>query len=574
MLERRFWWVIAGVAGLLAAVQILSIRQEAQTWDEGFEIVGGYQYLTTGEYRTSLENPPLERILEAVPLLFLRPDLKGAALQANNTMGTDVDAGVEFLYHNRLPADTILFAARFPMILVTVGLVCVLAAWCRKQFGAAVGIVAALLFSLDPTVIAHGRYVKNDMTVTATAFLAVIAWDWFLTTGKRAALVWSGVALGLALGSKYSAVFLLPVFMFLYVVREWRGFSFARGLREFAVVGGLAGAVILILYAPYAGALLPGGVGSAGAPLRDVVNQSTAFGRRLAWLGSRLGWRSHPYLTGLTTFAAHGGGTHPAYLWGQHGLSGWWYYFPFAFAVKTPVAVLAAVILLIALAMLRLRWKQIRGAPLVWFSLLAPIVFYGALSSAGHVDIGLRHILPVYPFFYAALAAGLAGRRPGSLRTAALVVIVIAAAVESLAAFPYYTAFFNVAVGGPKNGPKYLVDSNLDWGQDLKRLGQFSVAHGSAGQPARLCVSYFGTAPAWYYLPGGSNFPSREALRKGADWDCQFAAVSVTPLEGVYVPVEQFAWLRDVPPFERVGYSIYVWDTRDPALAAAVARPH
>src|SRR5277367_665594 len=191
MLERRFWWVIAGVAGLLAAVQILSIRQEAQTWDEGFEIVGGYQYLTTGEYRTSLENPPLERILEAVPLLFLRPDLKGAALQANNTMGTDVDAGVEFLYHNRLPADTILFAARFPMILVTVGLVCVLAAWCRKQFGAAVGIVAALLFSLDPTVIAHGRYVKNDMTVTATAFLAVIAWDWFLTTGKRAALVWS-----------------------------------------------------------------------------------------------------------------------------------------------------------------------------------------------------------------------------------------------------------------------------------------------------------------------------------------------------------------------------------------------
>src|ERR1700691_262143 len=163
MLERWFWGAIAVVAGLLATVQILSIRQEAQTWDEGFEIVGGYQYLTTGEYRASLENPPLERILEAIPLLFLRPDLKGAALEAHNTAASDVDAGVEFLYHNRIPADTILFAARLPMIAVTVGLVGVLAGWCRRRFGAAVGIAAALLFSLDPTVIAHGRYVKNDM---------------------------------------------------------------------------------------------------------------------------------------------------------------------------------------------------------------------------------------------------------------------------------------------------------------------------------------------------------------------------------------------------------------------------
>jgi len=121
------------------------------------------------------------------------------------------------------------------MIAVTAGLVCVLAAWCRKRFGAAVGIVAALLFSLDPTVIAHGRYVKNDITVTATAFLAVIAWEWFLNTGKGRALIWSGLALGLALGSKFSAVFLLPVFLVLYFLSEVQRFSLARALRTFAV---------------------------------------------------------------------------------------------------------------------------------------------------------------------------------------------------------------------------------------------------------------------------------------------------------------------------------------------------
>ena len=571
MLERWFWGAIAVVAGVLATVQILSIRQESQIWDEGFEIVGGYQYLTTGEYRPSLENPPLERILAGIPLLFLRPDLKGAALEAHNTMTSDVDAGVEFLYHNRFPADTILFAARLPMIAITVGLVCVLAAWCRKRFGAAVGIVAALLFSLDPTVIAQGRYVKNDMTVTAMAFLAVIAWEWFLETGKTRALIWSGVALGLALGSKYSAVFLLPVFLILYAIQEWRTFSPARALRSFAVVAALAAAVVLVLYAPYAGALLPQGRGSAGVPLRNAVDQATAFGRGLAWLGSRLGWRSHPYLTGLATFVAHGGGTHPAYLWGNHGSSGWWYYFPFAFAVKTPVGVLAAVVVLIALAALlllsgKLGWKQIREAPLAWFALLAPMVCYGALSAAGHVDIGLRHLLPMYPFFYALLAAGLVLPR-WRWKTPVIAVILVATAAESLAAFPYYTAFFNVLVGGPKNGPKYLVDSNIDWGQDLKRLGRFAAEHGSP----RMCFAYFGTAPASYYLNAG-NFPSIEELRQGADLGCDFAAVSVTPLEGVYVPEERFAWLRDVPPLERVGYSIYVWDVHDPAVAAALAR--
>jgi hypothetical protein len=564
MLERCFWGAIAVVAGLLAAVQILSIRQEAQIWDEGFEIVGGYQYLTTGEYRTSLENPPLERILAAAPLLFLRPDLKGAAREARNTMTSDVDAGVEFLYHNRIPADTILFAARLPMIAVTVGLVCVIAAWCRRRFGAAVGIVAALLFSLDPTVIAQGRYVKNDMAVAATAFLTVIAWEWFLETRKTPALIWSGVALGLALGSKNSAVFLLPVFLVLYVLS---GAGLRPAIRSFTAVGALAAAVVLALYAPYGGALLPRVRGATGEPLRDTVDQATAFGRAVAWLGSRLGWRSHPYLTGLTHFANHSGGTHPAYLWGDHGSSGWWYYFPFAFAVKTPVAVLIAVALLIALVVARLRWGRIREAPLAWFAMLTPIVFYGTLSAAGHVDIGLRHLLPVYPFFYVLLAAGLLAPQ-WRFKIPVIATILIGAAAESLAAYPYYTAFFNVLVGGPKNGPKYLVDSNIDWGQDLKRLGRFSAERGSP----RMCVAYFGTAPDWYYVPRAGNFPSLEELRMGADLDCEFAAVSVTPLEGVYVPQEQFAWLRDVPPLERIGYSIYVWDVHDPAVSTALAR--
>lgn len=552
-IDRGFWIAIAAVAGLLAAVQLLSIRGESQTWDEGFEIVGGYQYLTTGEYRASLENPPLARILEAIPLLLVHPELKGDARSANNTAGSDVAAGLAFLYGNRIHAGALLLIARLPMIAVTVGLLLAIAWWCKVRFGALAGLVAAVLFAADPTVIAHGRYVKNDMTVTAMAFLAVIAWDWFLRSRRNVALVASGVSLGLALGSKFSAVFLLPVFLLLYVFANWRKFSVVRFVKSFAVVGALATAVLLLLYAPYAAMLLPHARGAPGVPLRDAVDQSTIFGRDVAWIGSRLGWRAHPLLVGLSEFAAHGGGSHPAYLLGHRGTTGWWYYFPFAFAIKTPFGAIAAILLAVPFAIFE---------PV----LILPIVIFGALSIIGHVDIGLRHILPVYPFLYALAGVGLSRMR-WRFRSAVIAAVLATVAIESLAAFPYYTAFFNALAGGSKNGPKYLVDSNIDWGQDLKRLGQFSMARGNP----RICIAYFGTAPTWYYVHAPENFPSPEEMRRGAPLECEFAAVSVTPLEGVYVPEDRFSWLRDVPPLARIGYSIYVWDVHDPVFARAYA---
>ena len=196
--------------------------------------------------------------------------------------------------------------------------------------------------------------------------------------------------------------------------------------------------------------------------------------------------------------------------------------------------------------------------------LTIPILIYGALSAVGHVDIGLRHLLPIYPFLYAFIAAGLVNLRL-RFRTPILIAVLAATAVESLAGYPYYTTFFNVLAGGPKNGPKYLVDSNIDWGQDLKRLGEFSQAHSSPP----ICVMYFGTAPTWYYLRAPANFPSVDEMRHGAAPECDYAAVSVTPLEGVYVPPDWFAWLRDLPPLTRIGYSIYVWDVHDSAFQRA-----
>jgi hypothetical protein len=542
---------------------VLSIRQETQTWDEGIELAGGYSYLTTGDYRVTAQHPPLARILAALPLLAFRPHLPG------KEAATDVDAGRAFLYENRTPADELLFAARLPMIAVTAATILALAAWTRRRFGTRAALAAACFFGLDPNVLAHGRYVKHDVPVTFFAFLAAIAWEWYLESKKKRALAAAGVALGLALGTKFSAVFLIPTFAILYAIHEGRGLRWRRAAGAFAATGAMAFATLAAIYAPDAAALVPRTAGMKGArpALHRVVDRSTAVGQALAWTGAHLGLRSHPLLTGVAEFAAHNGQGHESYLMGMHSTTGWWYYYPAAFVVKSPTATLAALALALALGIGRVRAGGLRGIRFSWATLAAPIAVYGAMCCASRVDIGIRLLLPVYPYLCAAIGAALAEWQ-WRWRTAAMVALAVGLAAETGSVYPHFTAFFNGIVGGPKEGPRRLVDSNIDWGQDLKGLKEYVDARGVRS----LCADYFGTAPMEYYGLHARGLPGPEELRKGAPLGCETIAVSVTPLYGVYTPPGYYAWLREVPPRARIGWSIYVWDAEDAGMREAVAR--
>jgi len=130
-------------------------------------------------------------------------------------------------------------------------------------------------------------------------------------------------------------------------------------------------------------------------------------------------------------------------------------------------------------------------------------------------------------------------------------------AVESLSIYPTYLAFFNWVSGGPANGRHWLVDSNLDWGQDLIRLKRYLDRNGIR----ELALCYFGTAPVDYYGIPDSIAPTTSQVGNPPRFD-GIVAVSVTPLQGVYVPPDDFAWLRDREPAARIGYSIHVYDFR------------
>jgi hypothetical protein len=567
LLHRPWFFGLATalLLGVTAFFEISAALGETQTWDEAIELAGGYRYLRTGEYRLFIEHPPFGKILVALPLLLLDPNLA----KDDGYRGPDWQSryGAEFLYRNRIPADTLLLAGRSVTILVTLALGLVLALWCRRAFGVAAALVALLLLCFDPNILAQGHYTKSGLLLTLLVLLASIVWASYLERPRKAVLLAAGVVVGLALATKFSAVFLVPVFLGLSLIRRWqRGstLSVRRVVVSNAVVVLLGVGVLLAIYAPEAKALLPMTKGmrqeySPGVPsLRSRMEQSTFAGTAIAWVGARLGWQVHSLPLGIGYFAAYNQRGNAAYLLGMHSEQGWWYYFPLAFLFKTPVGTLAAIALSAGLALaaafrrrgrLTAMFRQVQFP--VWV-MAVPIATYVPLCLASNINTGVRHLLPAYPFLFALTSLVLVTAKwRGRVPVLGLLGLLVIA--ESVSIYPHFTAFFNCLVGGPTRGPHYLVDSNLDWGQDGKKLKTYMDRHGIS----KVCLSYFGTADLSYY---GLIYEPLLVPERAAS-DCVLA-VSATHLQGLYVPEGTFAWLRQRAPITRVGYSIYVYDLR------------
>lgn len=261
------------------------------------------------------------------------------------------------------------------------------------------------------------------------------------------------------------------------------------------------------------------------------------------------------------------------FLLGNYSNTGFHSYFFNAFLLKTPLPALLLIVTALVLSLLRCAKKSL--APIF---LLAPVGLYFLVAMTSHLNLGVRHLLPIYPFLYV-LAGGLVlemDRWRRAARIVALLAMVGAIAVSSRIVFfpahglkwqtvaPHYLAYFNELAGGPANGFKELADSNLDWGQDLKNLKLWLVAH-DIKEPIYLC--YFGMADprfyqiAHYNMPGGCLFEPQlgfDVLKPGG-----LIAISATNLQGVYLsPAEQDAWRRILEHsvlVDTVGYSIFIY---------------
>jgi 4-amino-4-deoxy-L-arabinose transferase-like glycosyltransferase len=497
------------------------IRTAAPTFDEAPHLAKGYSYLAAGDFRLDLrDHPPLAEMWAALPLLALAPDLHSG--HPDFTAARLFHYADLFLFHNKVPADAMLGPCRaFALCSWLLLAGWALAAWSPRISGPSAAPWACFAAAFSPVLISNFSLVTTDGGSAVFFFLAF----WILSFEDRPPLVWgaAGICAGLALASKFNMVFLFP----------------------FALAALIAELLISRKAFPWSGAAL---FAAAAVTTLAAVYRFTQIPR---------------YFQGLLAMANQMADGRASFLHGAYGEKGFPCYFPAAFALKTPLPILACGLWTSA------SWALRPNRERMW--VLVPMVLYFLCASASKVQIGVRHLLPMIPFFALAAGCGLARVWERSRWAAGL--LAAWTAVSVLRVEPFLLAYFNEAAGGPENGRNWLVDSNLDWGQDLKALGEGLK---KIGGPA-VFLSYFGTAdPAAYGIRYAPVLCSPQVERRGSPPEPGpvLLAVSATNLKGVYFSDKAlFSWLESRKPVKSFGHSIFLYDlTRDQEGRRRLAR--
>jgi 4-amino-4-deoxy-L-arabinose transferase-like glycosyltransferase len=487
---------------VLAFELVFFIRRETQTWDEACHIFAGYSYWTRGDFGINPEHPPLVKLLAAPPLLGL--SLQVPPHTKTFSKEEDFTAATQFVYGN--DAEKVLFRTRITVAFLTLLLAIVVFASTREMFGATAALIALVLFVFEPTVLAHGAVVTTDMALSCFLFATVYFFYRYVKSPSGPRLALTAITAGLALASKHSAILVFPILIVLVVadlIVTRKTETAAPGLAKSQDVLRYAGALVGIgLIAVF---VLWGSYGFHLHPRSDVDTQT-----RVADYAARLHhplqvklitnfarWHllPEPYLYGLADIGFTADFSH-SYLLGKIYPHGVWFYFPVAFTIKASLA-LIGLLMLVPLALIFHNGGYSRE---LWFLVLPALTYLGIAMCSG-MNIGVRHILPIFPFLMA-LAGWAAATLIQRRRVWAYVisVVLIFGAVSSLRSAPVYMAYSNELWGGPANTYKYLSDSNVDWAQQLKAVKKYLDSR----QVTNCWFAYFGQVviePSYYGIP-------------------------------------------------------------------------
>lgn len=505
--------IVAATIAIASTARVFS-----GTADEPAHLAAGMQWLTTGDYTYDLQHPPLGRIAAA-----LGPFVHGARSTGNPAV---YDEGARILGNGAHYAET-LASARHGELVFFVLLGLVVWFWARSLVGDAGAAIATLLLAANPNVLAHAGLVTTDIACTATTTLALflaVRWVDRPTIGRA---LWFGVGAGLAVGSRLSALaFLGAALAACYALHVWvtKRAAIVRAPGAAPVVtqiGASAGLCLVVIWAIYRFAIGPMHPGGPAVP-------------------------APAFLSGVDTFLLHGESGHPTFLLGTPGNRGWWFYFPVAFAVKTPIPLLLLSVVGAAVgfgsAASRRDWRP--AVPIV----VALTIL--AVSMTVRVDLGVRLILPMYPLLAITAAQGavrLWADATSLVPRATVTALLAWSVVIVVRSHPDHLAYFNALAG---NHPEHvLVDSNLDWGQDLYRLRDTLEARHVRDS---VLVAYFGTADV-----SAAGVPNARVLglhERASGW----IAASETYLAGEWVG-RAYEWLLDYQPVARIGPSMRLW---------------
>jgi hypothetical protein len=521
-------------------------------------------------------------------------------------------------------ADKMLFYGRLPMLFILLLLGFYVFKWSKELSGNNAALLATFLFSFSPTFIAHGHLVTTDVAASAAIFISIYYFVRWLKETNTKNLLTAGVIFGLALAAKFSTFLLVPLFVFLIIVciiiKRKEGwpilYRYISGLIFIGIIG------LLVLYPIYLYHTWNYPMARQISDMRFVL-ESYANGPDQTSLAScknfsRIGrcpaeitiWMAGipvlrpwaQYFYGLLMVVQRASGGNTTFFMGEVSNTGWKIYFPVVYAIKEPLAmhILALLTILTAIySIVKAKIKNIFSRLVNWLegniaqiAMIAFIALYWASSINSPLNIGVRHILPTFPFVYILISRQLSKwiktknyipeipaplfssneinppqtdkRQLGAFGKIGITIIFALIAWQTasiIKTYPHYLAYFNELAGGPQNGYNYVVDSNLDWGQDFKRLTKW-VENNNID---KIYVDYFGGTVGEYYL-GDKLIPWSGEKDNKLMAPLSYLAVSATFRQQCFArainnftPLNCYQWLKDYQPITMIGNSIFVY---------------
>ncbi|MBU2036941.1 glycosyltransferase family 39 protein [Patescibacteria group bacterium] len=579
----------------MLSLAYFSMLGDSAIIDEVAHLPAGYSYIEKMDMRLNPEHPPLVKDL-AGGAIWLYSKITGETINFptslpawQSAVNGQWDFGFDFLYREGNDADKLIFFGRLPMLLILLILGLYVFKWTRELAGPIAGLLALFLYSFSPTFIAHGRFVTTDVAASAAIFIASYYFIRWLKNPSAQNLIVAGLVFGLAQTAKFS-VFLL-VILFAFIALFWTYLKIQKNRNFWQNTYKYLGGVILLFAIGYIFIVWPIYLFHVAKypidrQVQDTIANLQSFGMRpianlIIWLAGV------PILRGLAQYGlglamvlqrAVGGNT--TYFLGEINNSGWPLYFPVVYLIKETLTLH----ILTFAALFYGLWQLVKNKIYRWAKLydflrqniaqilmLAFIALYWYSSFRSILNIGVRHILPTFPFIFLLVSQQISSWMKNSeatqlakiLKLAFVAILIIWQAISVVRVYPLFLAYFNESIGGPANGYKYVVDSNLDWGQDLKRLTTWV----NDNKIDKIRLHYFGGGVPEYYLGDKfifwwGKYPPQDITKQGG-----WLAVSATFLQGgrgQYVPgfhedVGDYTWLNNYTPVAIIGHSIFVY---------------
>jgi 4-amino-4-deoxy-L-arabinose transferase-like glycosyltransferase len=552
--------------GIMSVQMLAAVSRKSITTDEVVHIPAGYYHLVGGDFQFLNQHPPVSMMIGAAPLLFMHPgEISHAELQ---TIPRD-DAFV-FVVSQRfwMPNDTFYHAAAFwtrvPMIAFTVLFGIVIFLFGRRLFGERAAIIAVALFTLEPTVLAHGPLVHTDMTSAFSLLLLAYSVYVYVSGASLRRAGSLGAAVGLAPLMKFSMVALAPLVLLGIAVL----LIFPARLRLTRRAAFAHAAVILVISL----LVINAGYFFDHRGFNDFDNQwivksfSTRPGLFMSGAHALRYLVPTDFLLGTYWQIWHSMVGHDASIFGQQGRFGWWYYFPAAFALKTTIPFLLSSIAAICWSV----WRIVKQRDRTPLFVLVPFLLFTALLMMSTINIGVRFYLPAYPFLFLMSGAVLDRlTRARKLLGAIVIVIVIGwSAVEIARSYPNYIPYMNELADSHPHW-WYLSDSNVEWGDSMPELAAYLHARGET----KVRAAMLGAWPLGRYgidfvdalEPPGVNQPETKYIAIGASFLNGSTVPPGPPGSGRETETQRvnyFDEYRHRTPEAIIGNSIYVFRMR------------